>query len=207
MPETLVGFERIVRRSRQFTDARAVPSGGLHPFEERNIHPRLPVVVRELFDDGHFAQATFEAYKYLDKEVQRHSLLSETGFKLAMAAFSETSPPIKLTALSNTSEVDEQRGYRFIFAGTMLAIRNPRGHEYSVVDSPDKCLDHLNLASILLRRLEEAGYRWSMTGRLTKGKPSGTDGAGGGLGWPAVAWRHLASRIPQPCAVRDGDHC
>jgi uncharacterized protein (TIGR02391 family) len=76
-----------------------------------------------------------------------------------MPAFAPDAPPIKLTALADVSEQDEQRGFQFIFAGSALAIRNPRAHEFDVVDSPDQCLDHLSLASLLLRRLEEAGFK------------------------------------------------
>lgn len=159
MVKALPQFERIVRKAGGFTSAKLEPIGGLHPFDERNIHPDLPVIVKNLFDNGYYAQSTFEAYKFLDKEIQNLSHLSESGFKLAMQAFAIDSPLIKLTNLSNTSETDEQKGYQFIFAGAMLAVRNPRGHEHSVTDTPDKCLDHLTLVSLLLRRLEESGYK------------------------------------------------
>lgn len=159
MASLLSHFEVIVRKANQFTGARPEPAGGFHPFDERNIHPKLPQVVRNLFDNGHYAQATFEAFKFLDKEVQRHSGSIENGFKLMMQVFGSDSPIIPLTPLSTTSELDEQKGYQFIFAGSVLAIRNPRGHEFSVMDSPDKCLDHLGLVSLLLRRLEEAGFK------------------------------------------------
>ncbi len=75
-----------------------------------------------------------------------------------MQVFGGDDPKLKINLLSSQSERDEQDGYKFLFAGAMLAIRNPRGHEYSVVDSPDECLDHLAFASMLLRRLAEAGY-------------------------------------------------
>ena len=159
MDEAFGRFEHVVRKAREFDDARSTPVGGLHPFEERNIHPGVPSVVRRLFDDGHYSQATFEAYKFVDTEVQRFARLNESGFKLMMQAFDETTPLVQLTPLTSESEVDEQHGYRFIFAGSVMAIRNPRGHTHSVVDSPDQCLDHLGLASLLLRRLNEAGFR------------------------------------------------
>jgi hypothetical protein len=76
-----------------------------------------------------------------------------------MDAFDEAKPKLKLTPLISISEIDEQKGYRFVFAGGMWAIRNPRGHEFNVVDDPDTCLDHLSFVSMLLRRLEEAGYK------------------------------------------------
>ena len=34
---------------------------------------------RKLFDDGHYAEATFAALKYLDQTVQRASKLSKSG--------------------------------------------------------------------------------------------------------------------------------
>ena len=152
-------FEAVVRRARRFTEARSEPSGGVHPFDERDVHPGIPEVVRSLFDNGHYSQSTFEAFKFLNNEVQRHSGSHESGFKLMMQVFPEASPVIQLTPLSSTSERDEQKGFQFIFAGSVLAIRNPRGHEVSLPDSPDQCLDHLSLVSLLLRRLEESGFK------------------------------------------------
>jgi uncharacterized protein (TIGR02391 family) len=154
----LAFFERVARRSHLFTD-EAIGLGPVeHPFESRNIHPMLPPIVKNMFDDGYYAQATFEACKYVDKEVGRLGSLSESGFSLMMKAFSEMSPLIQLTPLSDDSEIDEQKGYKFIFAGSVMAIRNPRGHEYMVSDSFDECLDHLGLISTLLRRIEKSGF-------------------------------------------------
>jgi uncharacterized protein (TIGR02391 family) len=76
-----------------------------------------------------------------------------------MKAFSETDPIIKLTPLSNDTEKSEQEGYKFIFAGVMLAIRNPRGHEYTIKDTLENCLDHLSFVSVILRRLESTGIK------------------------------------------------
>jgi uncharacterized protein (TIGR02391 family) len=148
-------FQKITRKAHKFIEPvpRAEDSGRLHPFEERNVHPEIDNITRKLFDDGHYSQATFEAFKFLDKEVQKISRLSASGWKLMMAAFNEDAPKIKLTKLSNTSEKDEQEGYKFIFSGAVRAIRNPRGHEFGIHETPDQCLDHVSLASLLLRRL------------------------------------------------------
>lgn len=151
MISALAKFESIVRRS----PASEVedPSQGVHPFDERNIHPNISIVALKLFDDGHYSQATFEAFKFLDNEVKRISRVNESGVKLMMAVFNEKSPQIKLNDLKSTSDEDEQSGFRFIFAGAMSGIRNPRGHEIRS-DTIDLCLDHLSLASVLLRTLE-----------------------------------------------------
>lgn len=148
-------FQSIVRKAHTFnqTAARTIDFEELHPFEGRNVHPDIDKITRKLFDDGHYSSATFEAFKFVDKKVQKLANLNMSGHKLMMQAFSETSPLIKLTDLSNTSEVDEQQGYKFIFSGAVTAIRNPRGHEVLLQDSPDQCLDHISFASLLIRRL------------------------------------------------------
>lgn len=157
MLRSLERFEEVVRRTPAFAGAPIDCESTLHPFDVRNIHQNLPAKVRKLFDDGHYSEATFAAFKYVDKLVQRFSKLPKSGEGLMMQAFSEATPLIKLTSLANLSETDEQRGFKFIFAGAAVAIRNPRGHENDS-DEVDKCLDHLALASLLVRRLEEAGY-------------------------------------------------
>lgn len=162
MVDWLSSFERIVRAVPAVSPERIEEAAQeYHPFETRNIHPCLPKIVCDLFDNSHYSQATFEAFKFVDKEVSRISKHHESGVKLMMKVFSETSPLIKLTPCSTPSEIDEQKGFQFLFAGSMMAVRNPRGHEHSLRDSPDECLDHLALASILLRRLEAAGFKLS----------------------------------------------
>lgn len=153
MSETLRLFERIARVAKNVGHASALESGGVHPFDERNIHSEISSVSLKLFDDGHYAQATFEAFKLIDNRVKTISGLEETGFGLMMNAFNEITPKIKLTDLVTMSDKDEQRGFRYVFAGSMAGVRNPRGHD-NRTDSIDLCLDHLSFASVLLRTLE-----------------------------------------------------
>jgi uncharacterized protein (TIGR02391 family) len=131
-----------------------------HPFESRNIHPDLPIKVRKLFDDGYWEQSVFEAFKFIEKEVKRISgIRGKTGYQLMMDAFNENGPNVQLNGLATESEIDEQKGFKFIFAGAATGIRNPRGHEVDIGDTPDDALDYLALASLLLRRLDAAGLR------------------------------------------------
>jgi uncharacterized protein (TIGR02391 family) len=132
-----------------------------HPFETRNIHPDFPSRVRKLFDDGHWEQSVFEAFKFIEKEIKRISgLRGKTGYALMMDALNENGPPtVQLNGLATDSDIDEQKGFKFIFAGAAAGIRNPRGHEVDIGDTPDEALDYLALASLLLRRLDRAGLR------------------------------------------------
>jgi uncharacterized protein (TIGR02391 family) len=164
MATVLDFFERLVRStaSRGVVNSMQASrqSGGLlHPFELHNIHPDFPLKVKSLFDDGYGAEATFHAFKFIEKIVQKHSGNTEIGRKLMMIAFNKNNPLIKLNELENDSELDEQEGYSHIFSGAVMAVRNPGGHEIELSDDPDVCLDHLAFGTFLLRRLERSGYK------------------------------------------------
>ncbi len=164
MSSPLERFERVARAVGNLGPSPSTlpltESADPHPFETRNIHPELPSKVRSLFDDGHWEQAVFEAFKYIEKEVKRISALrGKSGYALMMDAFNEANAKVRLNELVTESEIDEQRGYKSIFAGASAGIRNPRGHEVDIGDTPDEALDYLALASLLLRRLDAAGVR------------------------------------------------
>lgn len=159
MADNLSAFEVITRKAYRFTSRSTFDVAEFHPFEAHNIHDFFPKSVRKLFDDGHYSYATFDAFKYIDKEVSRLSSNNNSGYKLMMTVFNEQNPLIKLNDLSTTSKIDEQLGFKFLFAGGMSGIRNPRGHEYGIKDDVETCLSHLSFGSMLLRKLEEAGFK------------------------------------------------
>lgn len=155
MSDRLILFRQIVDKVSSYNEfSDSSDSEDVHPFDARNIHPDIIKTSLKLFDDGHYSQATFEAYKFIDKRVSKLAGSRLSGQKLMMDAFLENAPKIKLNELNTTSEIDEQMGFRFIFAGSTSAIRNPRGHEVNLPDSVDTCLDHLSLASLLVRKLD-----------------------------------------------------
>src|SRR5438034_11268745 len=119
MEDELGWVEKVVRRAFLFTSGTPEAERSLHPFEARNIHQALPSKVRKLFDDGHYAEATFQAFKFVDKTIQRLSKIKGSGFKLMMVALSDTSPLVQLTPCTSVSEKDEQKGYQFLFAGKL----------------------------------------------------------------------------------------
>ena len=127
-----------------------------HPFDARNIHPAIATVSKQLFDDGHYKQATLDAFIRIEERVKKESSLNEIGFNLMMSAFNEDKPKIALNKLSNESEKEEQRGHRHMFAGSMSGIRNPRAHSTTFPETMDECLDHLSLASALMRKIDNA---------------------------------------------------
>lgn len=159
MPTDLSRLESLARKAHNFTEEAQPSSDAQHPFDARNIHPDLPEDVRALFDNGHFSQATFEAFKFVDEEVQRITGEEDFGFSLMMKVFGGSSPRLPVNPGMTQSEKSEQDGFKFLFGGAIRGIRNPRGHVAGLRDDPDTSLDHLSFASLLLRKLDSVGVR------------------------------------------------
>lgn len=123
------------------------------------LHPRLTEVSRRLYEDGHFKQAALDAFIEIDERVGKAMAgtpgSKKTGKDMMLAAFAEDAPIIKLFPSSNPDAKTMQEGYKFIFAGVMLAIRNPKGHRNFTIEEKD-AIELLFIASRLLRKLDEA---------------------------------------------------
>ncbi|OFW62603.1 MAG: TIGR02391 family protein [Actinobacteria bacterium RBG_13_63_9] len=111
----------------------------------------LRSATRQLFIDGHYAEAVEEAYKCVNNTVKHKSGSSRDGQQLMHYVFDEDNPVLKLNDLKTTSKKDEQKGYKLIFAGCMTGIRNPRAHEHDLREESEAALELLAWANHLMR--------------------------------------------------------
>ena len=130
--------------------------GVLKLFKERKLHPEVARISINLFKDGHYPQAIFEACKLLNNKVQTLSDSSDDGKSLMLSVFSPKNPKIKLNIMKSASDKNEQEGFMHIFAGVMQGVRNPKGHDIVSLKDPIRALEYLGLISLLFRRLEES---------------------------------------------------
>lgn len=127
--------------------------------EEKNLHlhQEIEKVSKRLFDDGHYAQSIFEAFKHVNNLVKHKSGAAELdGKSLMLTAFSVKQPLLKLNKLQTMSEKDEQEGFMHLFAGAIQGIRNPKGHETIVQNDKERAIHYLIFASLLCHKLDEA---------------------------------------------------
>jgi uncharacterized protein (TIGR02391 family) len=78
-------------------------------------------------------------------------------------AFDEKNPLINVAVESGRSGEDEQRGFKFLFMGATVGIRNPKGHELVRQEDPQRALEYLAFASVLMRRLDDASSGLKVT--------------------------------------------
>ena len=159
---TRIEFEQLrglALAASRITERLDVPSEAGHPFEQRGISGVFPLKVQALFDDGHYAEAVLTALKYLDKYIQRHSGSTQIGKALMMDAFKEASPLLKIGDTSTETGRNQQEGFKFLCAGSVLFARNPRAHEVEMPDSPDDCLNYLGIVATLIKELIKNGYK------------------------------------------------
>jgi len=92
----------------------------------------------------------FEAFKAVNNFVKEKSGREDLDGKDLMAqVFNEMSPTIRLSELKTKSEKDEQEGFKFLFMGAMVGIRNPKAHEIEGQKDLYQALEYLLYASFV----------------------------------------------------------
>ena len=113
-------------------------------FDKMQFHPRVITASKSLFESGHYAQAIFEAFKAVNNFIKQKTGLNLDGKQLMAKAFNEKGPVIKLNELKTQSDRDEQEGFKFLFMGAMVGIRNPKAHDDVVQTDPYRTLEYLD---------------------------------------------------------------
>ena len=127
------------------------------------IHKDIRKVAEIRFRNETYADAVEAAFKEVNdrvKKIFKDCISKELdGAKLMQEAFSPNKPVIKFrdSTLSEKSLEDMQRGYMNIFAGAMLALRNPKAHHNLTMDK-ETAIHQLFLASTLMHVIDNASY-------------------------------------------------
>lgn len=120
------------------------------------LHPRIAEVSLGLYADGHYDDAVLDASKALINLVKEKSRRDDIdGVGLMTEVFSKDNPILAFNELSSRSDKDEQQGMMHLFQGAVLAIRNPRGHEFPG-DSPERAMEYISFISMLAKFVSES---------------------------------------------------
>ena len=141
----------------QIGDLGVSPAGrALKALGELELHSEIERAAGKLFRDGHYANAVEDACKVLDGLVKirsgKHDL---SGTELMQTVFSPKNPILRFNELKTPTDQSEQQGMMFLYAGAMLAFRNPRAHQI-IEDDPEKALEYIGFLSLLAKSLDDA---------------------------------------------------
>lgn len=129
-------------------------------FISRVFHEEVNKHSRDLFLQGNYFHAVFEACKVYNLLVKEKAQTSKDGAPLMLEVWGCEKGVLKITACTSQTDKDIQDGVKFLSAGLMQAIRNPTAHEPALLwpISKQDCLDILSFVSFLFRQLDKAVY-------------------------------------------------
>lgn len=126
------------------------------------IHPLIQESSKQLFLDGHYANAAEDAYIEINDRVKRLFAIVKPGCKVPdggtvmNTVFSVNSPLIEFCDQSTETGLNKQKGYMQMLAGAMSALRNPKAHSNSEALSEEESYRRLATASMLMYAIDDA---------------------------------------------------
>jgi uncharacterized protein (TIGR02391 family) len=109
----------------------------------------------QLFRGAHYKQAAFEAYVCVITAVRAVTGSDQDGDRLMNLAFGceNQVPVVQVNGLQTQAEVDEQKGFLFLYKG-IVGLRNSKAHSNALFNDPQRAHEYLALSSLLMRILE-----------------------------------------------------
>ena len=120
------------------------------------LHVNIRNAAIKHFQNGDYRNASLDSVVALFDLLREKSELDMDGEALCNQAFSPGAPILILSELDTESGKNDQRGFMDMFKGFYRGVRNPKAH--SLVHDLDavKSAQHLVVASMLARRLDDA---------------------------------------------------
>lgn len=125
------------------------------------IHPLIQKSSKQLYLDGHYANAAEDAFIELNdrgKEIYRKLKPGEPNIPDGRDLMNKLFGPnflIKLADTNTDTGKGIQEGFHFMFAGSMAGLRNPKAHTNTVTITAAEAMRRLMFASMLMYKLDE----------------------------------------------------
>lgn len=121
------------------------------------LHPMINKVSIKLFHDEYYKESVYAAIVEVVSRVKKNykgkTKKTDDGTSLMMKAFNQENPVIRLFNEDEDDWKGMQEGYKYIFAGMVLAIRNPKAHGNFKIQELD-AIELLLFSSRLMRKLD-----------------------------------------------------
>ncbi len=134
---------------------KRLPQGSPTGFDDL-LHPKIREAAIKHYQLGDYRNAALDAIVALFDLLRAKTGLDMDGDNLCNQAFSPSNPILILSDLDTESGRNDQRGFMDIFKGFYRGVRNPKAHSLTHDLDAIKAGQHLVLASLLARRVDEA---------------------------------------------------
>ncbi|PPJ05432.1 TIGR02391 family protein [Nocardia nova] len=133
-------------------------------FEVSSLHPAVARIAGDRLRAGQGNDAVLRAFEAIESRIQRLTSRTEIGESLVNTVFKQHDPAGSLLDVSGEDLEESRRGYerngyRFLFMGAAIGIRNTHAHGSRPEIAPTEAFELLTLASHLMRRLDLAESR------------------------------------------------
>ena len=126
------------------------------------IHSRIAKSSKQLFLDGHYANAAEDAFIEINDRVKNLFAILRPDDKIpdgssAMnTVFSVKTPIVEFEDCATETGYNTQIGFMQMLSGSMTALRNLKAHTNTIVVAKEECMRRLMFASMLMYKIDEA---------------------------------------------------
>ena len=124
---------------------------------ETLLHPIIVEHAYQLYRNGHLREAVLNSVTAVYDFIRARTGSEEDGDRLIGQVLSPNEPQLILSELDTGSGQNDQKGFMQIYKGAYQGIRNPKAHSLTHDLTEVKAAQYLVFASLLARRIEEAG--------------------------------------------------
>lgn len=125
------------------------------------LHSDIKKVSEKLYRDGSYAEAACNAFIEINSRLKElyHTARPDSenipdGQTLMNKIFADNDPVLEAGDRTTQTGKDIHAGTRFLFAGAMAALRNPKSHENITLEK-DESMRRLVFASMLMFKIDE----------------------------------------------------
>ena len=119
-----------------------------------DINRELVLAVQSQLGSGQYGHIMLDALVALEKHIQNKAHLTEVGHSLMERAFRQDGTYLCLNPLTDPdprgSQQNEQKGFRELYCGAWIGLRNPLAHVDQTVHSHERLPDKRHCSNILV---------------------------------------------------------
>lgn len=126
------------------------------------IHPLISKSSKKLYLDGSYANAATDAFIEINARIKKIYMILKPeeenipdGVELMNKVFADKNPIIDICDRSTETGRNIHMGTRFMLAGAISALRNPKSHSNEEKLTPEESMRRLMFASMLMYKIDD----------------------------------------------------